>query len=62
MIVKELSLAQLEELKANYVCDVLHPDEDASYDDIADANDIPDKEVFDYYAGVDFSEDDFFSK
>ena len=56
MNVHELSRDQLDELKQNYVFEtVANP----SYEELADSIDIPDEVVFEYYAGIQFFDDDF---
>lgn len=63
MKVTELSRDQLVELKQNYLCHVLKNGQDVSYSEMAgNVSHISDQEIFDYYAGVEFSEDDFSSK
>lgn len=60
MKVTELSRDQLVELKQNYLCHVLKNGQDVAYSEIAgNVSHVSDAEVFDYYAGVEFSEDDF---
>ena len=58
MNVKELSRNQLTELKQNYYND-RHP-EGVSYGELAGIDElVTDAEIFDEYAGTDFTEDDF---
>ena len=57
MKVQELSGEQLDELKQAYICETI---ENPSYGELADATEIPDDIVFEYYAGFDFVDDDFF--
>ena len=62
MKVTELNREQLNELKQSLV--TLIKDEqgqDVSYEELANATEIiSDKEVFEYYEGIEFTEDDFF--
>lgn len=59
MKVEELTREQLTELKQNYYCNVL--DNNASYGELADIDNlVSDKEVFEYYNGTIFVEEDFF--
>ena len=61
MSVKELTREQSEELKGNYYCWVLHEDEDVSYGELAMIDElVSDEEVFEYYEGTCFCNDDFF--
>lgn len=57
MNVRELSKEQLSELKQNYVFETVAA---PSWGDLAEADNIPDSVVFDYYADIDFVNDDFF--
>lgn len=63
MKVTELNREQLNELKQSLV--TLIKDEqgqDVSYEELANATEIiSDKEVFEYYEGIEFTEDDFFT-
>lgn len=60
MSVEELTRSQLEVLKQDYLCNVLYKDESVSYNELADADIIvSDKEVYEYYAGIEFVSDDF---
>ena len=61
MSVKELNREQLTELKGNYLMEKnAENGEGTSYMEIADADSIiSDDEIFDAYAGTEFSEDDF---
>lgn len=59
MTVEELSKSQLAELKQRYYTEKLG-DEGVSYGELANIDNlVTDKEVFDYYEGFSFSEDDF---
>lgn len=59
MTVEELSKSQLTELKQRYYTEKLG-DEGVSYGELANIDNlVTDKEVFDYYEGFSFSEDDF---
>lgn len=54
--VRELSREQLDELKVTYVFDLYdHP----TIGDLADAHTICDEELFEYYDGIYFMDDDF---
>lgn len=57
MDVRELTRAQLDELKQNYICSIY---DSPSWGDLADVDRIPDSVIFEYYAGIAFSNDDFF--
>lgn len=63
MKVTELNREQLNELKQSLA--TLIKDEqgqDVSYEELANATEtISDKEVFEYYEGIEFTEDDFFT-
>ncbi|MCQ2211378.1 MAG: hypothetical protein MJZ34_13920 [Paludibacteraceae bacterium] len=61
MNVRELTRNQLVELKQNYLTEKLDQDgQSPSYGELATADEtISDEEVFSYYAGTEFSEDDF---
>lgn len=62
MKVTELSREQLAELKQNYLCEICdrRTDETPSYGELAAADaTVTDEEVFRYYAGVEFTADDF---
>lgn len=57
MDVRELNREQLEELKVNYYAE---RHEDMSYDDIVNINNlVSDEKVFKAYAGMVFTEEDF---
>lgn len=62
MTVEELNHDQLSQVKVNYYTnDLGEPNGPLSYGDLIDIDDIvSDEEVYDAYAGVDFTEDDFF--
>lgn len=59
--VQDLTRDELDELKQNYVCEVNEGAGTLTYwSDSAEAADtIPDEVLFEYYAGTNFSEDDF---
>lgn len=59
--VQYLTRGELDELKQNYVCEVNEGAGTLTYwSDSAEAADtIPDEVLFEYYAGTNFSEDDF---
>lgn len=57
--VKELTRAELNELKANYLTN-LKEDESPSYQDYINAENIPDEIIFEEYAGITFVKEDFF--
>ncbi len=57
MSVYELNRDQLNQLKQDMVFEAI---DCPSYGEIADAENIPDEDVFEKYAGTTFSEDDFF--
>ncbi len=60
MKVSELGRTQLIELKERYY---MSKNENVSYGELADIdNIITDKEIFEQYEGIEFVEDDFFSK
>lgn len=63
MKVTELNREQLNELKQSLA--TLIKDEqgqDVSYEELVNATEIiSDKEVFEYYEGIEFTEDDFFT-
>lgn len=60
MKVNELGRTQLIELKERYY---ISKNENVSYGELADIdNIITDKEIFEQYEGIEFVEDDFFSK
>lgn len=60
MTVKELNRDQMIQLKQDYLCETRG---DVSYGELADADEIvSDEQMFDYYGGIDFVEDDFWSK
>lgn len=56
MNVTELNREQLNELKVAYVCE---HSEEPSWDDICDAESVPDEVIFTEYAYISFSPDDF---
>lgn len=59
--VQDLTRDELDELKQNYVCEVNEGAGTLTYwSDSAEAADtIPDEVLFEYYAGTNFYEDDF---
>lgn len=60
MTVKELNRDQMIQLKQDYLCEIRG---DVSYGELADADEIvSDEQMFDYYGGIDFVEDDFWRK
>ena len=62
MKVTELNRDQLVQLKQDYLCDIADKrnGESPSWYEIANADAlVSDKEVFDYYAGIDFVPEDF---
>lgn len=60
MKVNELGRTQLIELKERYY---ISKNENVSYGELANIdNIITDKEIFEQYEGIEFVEDDFFSK
>lgn len=59
MKVQELTRYQLLQLKQTYLCQLM---QDPPLGTLVDADKvIPDDIIFDYYAGIDFVEDDFSS-
>lgn len=65
MLVTELNREQLDELKQTYVTQLYECGEDEevlgiSYQELADATEIPDEVIFNHYDGITFTEDDFF--
>ena len=61
MDVRELNREQLTELKQNYYCHELHEDEGVSYGELAAIDElVSDEEVFEFYEGTSFCNDDFF--
>lgn len=59
MKVQELNKVQLEELKQRYYTE---KNENVSYGELADIDNlVSDKEIFEEYEGIEFTEDDFFS-
>lgn len=61
MTVYELSREQLDELKQAYAIQLVEIDGDViGYGILADAAEIPDDVIFQHYAGIMFSPDDFF--
>ena len=63
MTVHELSRDQLTELKERMIDDEIYEKEGrgASYDELANAESVPDEKVFEKYEGVEFSNDDFYT-
>ena len=61
MTVHELTIDQLTELKERMSDDEIYEKEGrgASYDELAEAESVPDEKVFEKYEGVEFSNDDF---
>ena len=59
--VQDLTRDELDELKQNYVCEVNEGAGTLTYwsDSTEAADTIPDEVLFEYYAGTNFSEDDF---
>lgn len=59
--VQDLTRDELDELKQNYVCEVNEGAGTLTYwsDSAEAAATIPDEVLFEYYAGTNFSEDDF---
>lgn len=57
--VKELTRKELNELKASYLTK-LKEDESPSWQDYVNAENIPDEIIFEEYAGITFTDDDFF--
>lgn len=57
MNVRELSRFQLNALKESYICETV---DSPSWEDLANAENIPDSVIFDYYSGIHFVDDDFF--
>lgn len=62
MTIEELNHDQLSQVKVNYYTnDLGEPNGPLSYGDLLDIDDIvSDDEVYEAYAGVVFTEDDFF--
>lgn len=59
MTVRELNRDELDELKQNYVAELMG-ETDYSYNVLLDAlEDITDEFIFEHYAGIDFVKDDF---
>lgn len=56
MNVRELNRQQLNELKAHYIAETMKL---PSYEDFANASNIADETIYNYYDGIDFVEDDF---
>ena len=56
MNVRELNRQQLNELKAHYIAETMKL---PSYEDFANASNIADETIYNYYDGSDFVEDDF---
>ena len=60
MTVRELTRAQLNELKVDYVFkQYREQDEMPSYLEVANSADIDDEVIFEEYSGIDFVEEDF---
>ena len=60
MTVKELSREQLTELKQSYYCNEVREGECVSYGELAAIDElVSDEEVFDFYDGTYFVDDDF---
>lgn len=59
--VYDLSRDQLVELKQTYLCQLMETGEEClSWGELAAADDIiPDAVIYDHYAGVTFTDDDF---
>ena len=64
MYVEELNREQINQLKEAYATDLCNSgDYDVlgiSYGELFDSHKIPDDFIFEHYAGISFSEDDFF--
>lgn len=61
MDVTKLRRDQLTELKCNYYCHRLPPNEGVSFEELAEIDClVSDDTIFEEYAGTDFSMDDFF--
>lgn len=60
MKVTELTKDQLDELKQAYACK-RNGEEGISYGELIEAELIPDEVIFEHYAGITFTEDDFFA-
>ncbi len=61
MTVEELNEKQLAQLKQAYMTETMEEKgEPISYGDLADVAGISNDVIFDYYRGVNFTEDDFF--
>lgn len=58
MTVHQLSRDQLNELKQSYLNETC--DESPSYEELAEACNIPDELIFEHYDEYDFVNDDFF--
>lgn len=56
--VNDLSVDELSELKQAYAMQL--SDDDLSYGELADAENIPDDIIIEHYSGITFSDDDFF--
>ena len=63
MKVTELNREQLNELKQSLATLIKYKQgQDVSYEELVNATGIiSDKEVFEYYEGIEFTEDDFFT-
>ena len=60
MTVMELNREQLTELKQNYYCNVVHENEGVSYEELIAIDElVSDEEVFEFYDGTYFVDDDF---
>ena len=57
--VRDLSRDQLNELKQSYKMQ-LEEDGDFSYEELVNAENIPDDVIFEHYDGIIFTDDDFF--
>lgn len=60
MDVTELNREQLNQLKQSYATHKLYEHgESISYGELVASENIPDEEMFEYYAGIHFVEEDF---
>ena len=57
--VRELTEDEMLELKTNYLFDRATFGT-VSYGELADSENIPNQEIYDFYGSVSFTEDDFF--
>ena len=58
MNIKELTKDQLSQVKQSYLCE---RNESVSYDDLVNADElVSDETIFNEYANIAFTEDDFF--